>query len=160
LFYFSDDGRVQVLGKEKGLENVVILLNQAIKQEKQMRNVVAGFLLNLLAGQEETQKKALDLNIISILADYLEADNEEEEGPTHVLMILNLLADIGGELLDERLCRALVALLGHTTSGEVSEMCLELMLSQAENGNFIFYPTHKNYNNKFPLLISSSIKCF
>lgn len=98
-----------------------------------MKIVVAGFLHNLLAGQEETQKKALELGIVSILTDYLETDNEED-GPTHVLMILNLLADIDSELLDDRLCRGLVSLLGKTTSGEVSEMCLEIMLTQAENG--------------------------
>lgn len=137
IFYkiFLDDGREQVLSQEKGLDTIIKLLSQAIKHEKQMKNVVAGFLHNLLAGQEETQKKALELGIVSILTDYLETDNEDG-GPTHVLMILNLLADIDSEMLDDRLCRSLVSLLGKTTSGEVSEMCLEIMLNQAENGLF------------------------
>jgi hypothetical protein len=141
MFLFKnilDDGRELVLSQEKGLDTIIKLLSQAIKHEKQMKNVVAGFLHNLLAGQEETQKKALELGIVSILTDYLETDNEDDR-PTHVLMILNLLADIDSELLDDRLCKGLVSLLGKTTSGEVSEMCLEIMLNQAENGLYFLW---------------------
>ncbi|XP_059471652.1 GTPase-GDP dissociation stimulator vimar [Neocloeon triangulifer] len=133
ICYENDDGRAQVLEVEKGLETVLALLSQAIKQNPQLKGVVAGFLLNLLAGQEETQKKALELGVVPILTDFLESSNEEDNGQSHILMILNLLADIDNELLSDRLCKALVTLLGRTTSGEISEMCLELMLGQAEN---------------------------
>jgi hypothetical protein len=39
-------------------------------------------------------------------------------------------------LLDEKLCQVTVKVLGASSSPEVSEMCLELLHGQAENGEF------------------------
>ncbi|XP_065353013.1 GTPase-GDP dissociation stimulator vimar [Cloeon dipterum] len=135
ICYENDDGRAHVLEMDKGLETVIQLLGQAIKENQPLKSVVAGFLLNLLAGQEETQRKALELGIVPILTEYLESGSEEGNGQSHILMILNLLADINNELLTDRLCQAMVNLLGQSSSGELSEMCLELMLSQSESEN-------------------------
>jgi len=40
-------------------------------------------------------------------------------------------------LLDEKLCQVTVKVLGASSSPEVSEMCLELLHGQAENGKFL-----------------------
>ncbi|KAF4520682.1 hypothetical protein B566_EDAN006358 [Ephemera danica] len=109
----------------EGLEQLVKLLERArtIPGEpgRQLRNVSAGFLLNLLAASEETQKKAVGLNVLPLLSSFLETDCTDEEVPTHVLMILDLLADSGAsnDILDERLCSVIVQVMGSTTSPEV-----------------------------------------
>jgi hypothetical protein len=45
-------------------------------------------------------------------------------------------------LLDEKLCQVTVKVLGASSSPEVSEMCLELLHGQAENGEFLYCPMH------------------
>lgn len=42
-------------------------------------------------------------------------------------------------LLDEKLCQVTVRVLGVSSSPEVSELCLELLHGQAENGKFLCY---------------------
>jgi hypothetical protein len=45
-------------------------------------------------------------------------------------------------LLDEKLCQVMVKVLGASSSPEVSEMCLELLHGQGENGEFLYCPIH------------------
>jgi hypothetical protein len=45
-------------------------------------------------------------------------------------------------LLDEKLCQVTVKVLGASSSPEVSEMCLELLHGQAENGKFLHCSVH------------------
>lgn len=52
----------------------------------------------------------------------------------HVLLTLGILNDANVVFLDERLTRVLVDILASDTSSELSEMCLELLHGQAENG--------------------------
>jgi hypothetical protein len=42
-------------------------------------------------------------------------------------------------LLDEKLCEVTVKVLGVSSSPEVSELCLELLHGQAENGEFLYF---------------------
>ncbi|KAG8228784.1 hypothetical protein J437_LFUL006663 [Ladona fulva] len=102
---------------------------------RQLRNVSAGFLMNLLINQEEKQKETLKLGILDILRCFLELDAKDEEVATHVLLILGLLTDCDceREIMGEKLCRAVVHVLGASESPEVCEMCLDLLHGQAEN---------------------------
>lgn len=52
----------------------------------------------------------------------------------HVLLTLGILNDADIIFLDERLTKVLVDILVKDTSSEQSEMCLELLHGQAEDG--------------------------
>lgn len=52
----------------------------------------------------------------------------------HTLRILEILNDSGIQFLDIKLTKVLVDILVNDTSSELSEMCLELLHGQAENG--------------------------
>ncbi|XP_046392857.1 rap1 GTPase-GDP dissociation stimulator 1-B [Ischnura elegans] len=108
---------------------------QWVAASRQLRNVSAGFLMNLLINQEEKQKKTLEMGILDILCAFLELDAGDEEVTNHVLLIVGLLTDCDSEkeLMSERLCRAVVHVLGVSESPEVCEMCLDLLHGQAEN---------------------------
>lgn len=76
---------------------------------------------------------------MELLTKILEAGAEQDEtAAIHVLMILSLLAEsVNGEpLLTNRLCSVLVKTLGKSTSGELSELCVELIHGQAENSKY------------------------
>lgn len=52
----------------------------------------------------------------------------------HALLTLGILNDANIVFLDERLTVILVNILSSDTSSELSEMCLELLHGQAEDG--------------------------
>ncbi|PSN38110.1 hypothetical protein C0J52_00840 [Blattella germanica] len=93
-------------------------------------------------------RNAVELGVTNLLCSILELDGsaaEGEEASTHVLLILGLLTDSVSScdsLLDERLCRVTVKVLGASSSPEVSEMCLELLHGQAENENVKSHLAH------------------
>lgn len=141
ICYENDTGRQLVIEAEC-LPLLLKLLEKSLcvgEDGSSLRSVSAGFLLNLLSGNEDTIRKAVNLGVISVLCKILELDGTSsvgEEASTHVLLILGLLADsaVGGDaLLDERLYKVTVQVLGASSSPDVSEMCLELLHSQAEN---------------------------
>lgn len=73
------------------------------------------------------------------------------EAAMHSLLILELLNDANKIFLDERLTTILVNMLSTDTSSELSEMCLELLHGQAEDG--IFYkPKNTIINNQILFL--------
>lgn len=82
--------------------------------------------------------QALDENILSVVCSILEIDGTASgEAATHAMLILGILTDLGQEVLDERLTKILVNILASDASPELSEMCLELLHGQAENGKAI-----------------------
>lgn len=58
-----------------------------------------------------------------------------------------LFSDPGQELLDDQLCRVVVHVLGSSSSADVSEMCLDLLHGQAENGECNLEPLNFVCNN-------------
>lgn len=82
--------------------------------------------------------QALEENIISIISSVLEEDGTSGgEAAMHVLLILGLLNDANIVFLDKRLTQILVDILANDTSFELSEMCLELLHGQAEDGKLM-----------------------
>ncbi|KAK7873277.1 hypothetical protein R5R35_011343 [Gryllus longicercus] len=149
ICYENDIGRQLILDADC-LPLLLHLLEKSLtissEEGRNLRSVSAGFLLNLLSGNDEAQEKAVDLGVVSLLCKILEIDGSAssgEEACTHVLLILGLLADpvcrrcpardLADALLDEHLYKVAVQVLGASQSPDVSEMCLELLHSQAEN---------------------------
>jgi hypothetical protein len=65
---------------------------------EELRQVSAGFLLNLLMGAESAQREALPLGLVDTLVGFLEADAAKEKGQdtaTHVMLMFGLLVDAG-----------------------------------------------------------------
>lgn len=76
--------------------------------------------------------------MVPIICSILEKDGiSGGEAAMHVLLILGILNDENIIFLDERLTRVLVDILTNDTSSELSEMCLELLHGQAEDGKLI-----------------------
>ncbi|XP_015605942.1 rap1 GTPase-GDP dissociation stimulator 1 [Cephus cinctus] len=138
ICYENEKGK-ELLQKKNGLKDILIALKKSAslgdaKGAGFLRNVTAGLLLNFLIGQDELQKEALKENVLSIVCSILENDGiTAGESATHAMLILGLLADLGQDVLDERLTKILVAILASDASPELSEMCLELLHGQAEN---------------------------
>ncbi|PNF24564.1 hypothetical protein B7P43_G05383 [Cryptotermes secundus] len=142
ICYDNDKGRKFVLDANC-LPVLLGILERSVSETgeegRTLRNVAAGFLLNLLIGQEDVQQKAIELGVSRLLCSILELDGtvpEGEEASTHILLILGLLTDLVppcDSLLDEKLCQVTVKVLGASSSPEVSEMSLELLHGQAEN---------------------------
>ncbi|XP_067001395.2 GTPase-GDP dissociation stimulator vimar [Anabrus simplex] len=143
ICYENDKGRLLILDADC-LPILLQVLKRSLSETgesgRSLRNVAAGFLLNLLIGHEDIQQKAVELGVVDILCRVLELDGIDaagEESCTHALVILELITDSavnGNEsLLDEQMCKVAVQVLGASSSPEVSEMCLELLHGQAEN---------------------------
>lgn len=80
--------------------------------------------------------QALEANVVSIICSVLEVDGTNEDGKAamHALLTLGLFNDAGNQFLDERLCKIIVDILAKPVLSELSEICLELVHGQAENG--------------------------
>ncbi|XP_049793819.1 GTPase-GDP dissociation stimulator vimar [Schistocerca nitens] len=142
ICYENDKGRTLLL-EAHCLPPLIQVLekfsSEAGEEERNLRAVASGCLLNLLVGQENVQQKAVKNGLVSLLTKLLETDGVESTGEdtaTHVLLILGLLADTvpsDEQLLDERLCCAVVKVLSVSKAPDVIEMSLELLHTQAEN---------------------------
>lgn len=97
----------------------------------------------------------MDENVLSVVCSILEIDGTTSgEAATHAMLILGILADLGKEVLDERLTKILVNILASDASPELSEMCLELLHGQAESGKLM-----KNIGEYMYMTLSFSQKC-
>ncbi|XP_054262952.1 GTPase-GDP dissociation stimulator vimar [Macrosteles quadrilineatus] len=141
ICYENSEGNKLVVEGD-GLSAVLCVLRRAVSQPDephatQLRACSAGCLLNLLMGQDHLYPKALDLDIMELLCSVLElgVTKEGEEAAIHTMVILGLLTDAapGTLTLSEKLCNITVKTLEASTSGELSELCVELLHTQAEN---------------------------
>ncbi|CAH0387037.1 unnamed protein product [Bemisia tabaci] len=140
LCYENNEGRKCVM-EHDGLKIILHAIESTINlPDKELcyslRACVVGLLLNLIMGQTDLYPELIKLGTVELLTKILEAGAEQDEtAAIHVLMILSLLAEsVNGEpLLTNRLCSVLVKTLGKSTSGELSELCVELIHGQAEN---------------------------
>lgn len=140
ICYENEKGK-QLVQQRDSLKDILTVLTKSINLRDAegaafLRNVTAGFLLNFLIGQDDLQRKALEQNVLSIICSILEIDGTvAREAATHAMLILGILADLGQDILDERLIKVLVDILESDGSPEISEMCLELLHGQTENEN-------------------------
>lgn len=82
--------------------------------------------------------QALKQNTVPIICSILEIDGTRDgEAAMHALLILGILNDASIVFLDERLTKILIDILTSDASCELSEMCLELLHGQAEDGILI-----------------------
>lgn len=82
--------------------------------------------------------QALEEDMVPIICSVLEEDGiSGGDAAMHALLILSLLDDANVTFLDKRLTQILIDILAsNDTSPELSEMCLELLHGQAEDGKF------------------------
>lgn len=142
ICYENNEGRKYVLEGD-GLQLLLNVIEYGLSKgedtsARQLQSCSAGFLLNLIMGQEELYPKVVEMGVMDLLCSILElgiSTKEGEEAGIHVLIILGLLTDSapGSLLLSERLCGVTVKTLETSTSGELSELCVELLHTQAEN---------------------------
>lgn len=82
--------------------------------------------------------QVLEEDTVPTICSVLEEDGTSGgEAAMHALFILGILNDADIVFLDERLTKVLIDILISETSSELSEMCLELLHGQAENGKLI-----------------------
>ncbi|XP_076034055.1 visceral mesodermal armadillo-repeats isoform X2 [Oratosquilla oratoria] len=137
--YLADGGRVCVL-ESGGPSKLLALLQRAGScgdgpDERQLRLVATGFLLNLLNSYDSVQNQSMDAALVDVLCQYLESYAEDEDIPTHVLLSLSCMADTenGRSLVVARdISPQLVKVLNVNESAEVTETCLELISNLAE----------------------------
>ncbi|KAI5699351.1 hypothetical protein M8J76_013456 [Diaphorina citri] len=103
-----------------------------------LRSVCTGLLLNLLTDQEQLYSKVLELGTLDTLSSILEngvQNKDSEQAAMHCMIIINFLTESTPDdlLMTERLCKAVVKILEQSTLGELSELCVELLHSQAAN---------------------------
>lgn len=83
-----------------------------------------------------------------IICSILEIDGiTGGEAAMHSLLILGILNDANIIFLDERVMKILINILSTDTSSELSEMCLELLHGQAEDGIILYTFNLVIYNN-------------
>lgn len=83
-----------------------------------------------------------------IICSILEIDGiTGGEAAMHSLLILGILNDANIIFLDERVMKILINILSTDTSSELSEMCLELLHGQAEDGIILYMFNLIVYNN-------------
>jgi len=76
--------------------------------------------------------------MVPIICSILEEDGiNGDESAVQVLLTLGILNDVNIIFLNERLTRILVDILASDTSSELSEMCLEILHGQAEDGKTV-----------------------
>lgn len=158
LCYESDSVR-NVLFENEALNKIVTLLNNNLKVYYNssnsnddslkencgiLRKVACGLLFNFLVSNEDIQKKALELNTINTVEQILQIEVKDiehsEDCITHLLLVLTLILDNGGEVwITENISRSLIDILEVSTNPDVSELCLEILCGQAENGKNLIY---------------------
>ncbi|KAK7602061.1 hypothetical protein V9T40_009502 [Parthenolecanium corni] len=108
-------------------------------KSSELRCCAVGLLLNFVAGYEDLEVKNLRVELLDLLGDLLDcgvASKDDEPAAIHCLIILGVLGDADNEpILNERLCNTLVKILEQSTSGELVELCIELMHSQSEHAS-------------------------
>ncbi|XP_065205375.1 GTPase-GDP dissociation stimulator vimar [Planococcus citri] len=141
LCYENDDCRKFVL-ENSGLKVISDVVRHAVSLGDtdvgaDLRACSVGFLLNFVAGNEDVYPMVLESDLKSLLCDVLDCGvtkKENESAAVHCLIIFGVFADSDPEpILNQRMCNTLVKVLRESTSGELVELSVELMNSQAEH---------------------------
>lgn len=137
LCYDNDKSRKHI-GKP-GLDKILALLKSSeCPGDSELQTATCGLLLNLLMESDELQKAALDSGIFCAVLPILKQlahFDLYESCFSHVLLVLNLVADqMVDEWLPGDLCEAVVELLKGSPSLNISELCVEVLYNQLENG--------------------------
>ena len=80
--------------------------------------------------------KVIGTEIVPAICNVLELDGlKNGDAAMQALLILGVLNDSGIQFLDQRLSKIVVEILANNASSEFSEMCLEVLHGQAEDGD-------------------------
>ncbi|KAL1139046.1 hypothetical protein AAG570_009107 [Ranatra chinensis] len=138
ICYDNNSGRLCFFDNN-GLEEIVGVLKKCTLPDTDplLRTTAAGCTLNVIFSQDHLYSKVVDMGVMEILCDILTYDigtKQAEETAIHIYVILGFLTESGlvCVLMSEKLCEVTVKVLGASTNGELSELCVELLHSQAE----------------------------
>ncbi|XP_014276992.1 GTPase-GDP dissociation stimulator vimar [Halyomorpha halys] len=138
ICFDNNDARAFVFENNGLAEIVEVLRSSSLPDCEQLRTNAAGCLLNVIMAQEYVYSKVIEMGVMEVLYDLLTFGvntKQSEETAIHIYVILGLLTDtgLGTVCLTEKLCEATVKVLAESTNGELSELCVELLHTQAEN---------------------------
>lgn len=133
--------------KHIGKAGLEIALNQLksskCPEDAELQKAGCGFLLNLLMESDELQSAALDYKIFDVVLPILKQLDSfilYENCFTHVLLVLNMVADQLVDLwLPQDVCSAVVELLKCSKNLNISELCVEVLYNQLENGKLLLF---------------------
>lgn len=142
LCYENDKAR-QFVTNGNGLNKMINVIEVNIdgSNNAQLVNITCGFLLNYLSSNETAQKRALELDILKLveklIAKKIDHFSANEDLFTHLLLMLSSLTEnMVDSWFTEGLCLQLKRILEISINPEISELCLELLHNQGENGCF------------------------
>lgn len=133
----------EIMNKNDGLKIIIDVLQFAGKADDcastQLLQVTCGLLLNYLVTNENAQKEALKLKILSVIEKIVHSKLDYfatcEDLFVHLLHILIVLSEqFVDTWLSNDFLRDLIKVLELSINPEISEFCLELLQGQAENG--------------------------
>lgn len=140
--YENSTGQRHVINND-GVDIIIKILQFSIFLPKNdlsysLQSVCTGLLLNLLTDQEHLYPKVIELGTLDTLSSILEngvSNKDLEQAAMHTMIIINFLTEStpGDLLMNERLCKAVVKILDQSTLADLSELCVELLHSQAAN---------------------------
>ncbi|BES93298.1 rap1 GTPase-GDP dissociation stimulator [Nesidiocoris tenuis] len=137
ICFDNNEGRNCVFGCG-GLADIVEVLRMSAfpDSDVRLRTNAVGCLLNVIMGQDQCYPQVVEMGVMEILCDLLTfgiGTKTEEETAVHIYVILGLLTDAGSSVcISEKLCGVTVKILSESSNGELSELCIELLHSQAE----------------------------
>lgn len=144
ICYENDKAR-NIMNENGAVRIILTVLEKSLQypDSTQLMKVTCGLLFNYLISNEEAQKEALKLDILPIVervvAQKVEVFSTCEDLFIHILHVLSVLTEhlmdswFSSDLLDH-----IVKILELSINPEISEICLELLHGQAENGELFF----------------------
>lgn len=136
IFYSNDDARNIVFHLDGGraLVDLFSIPNSEIQDLEVLEMFVknrSGVMSNYLLGNEELSQKAIELGIVDKLKSRIE---ESTDGLEHLLPLFSILTEQVSDLtFNPEILTLITKILINCTNSDVVEVCLELLLCQAEN---------------------------
>lgn len=141
ICYMNDEAR-RIIGETSDGEVTLLKLLDKGNDNPSFYKVRCGLISNYLLGEEAISKRCLEQfqlmdkldKVIGQCATSAEGESLNEDLLMNILPPLSILTENVSDLnFDEQMNRNLAAILGHSQSLELGEMCLELLHYQAEN---------------------------
>lgn len=142
ICYENDNAR-DIMNSNQSLDKILPVFQTSLTtndtSNTQLLKVVCGLLFNYLISNETAQKIALKTNLINLIEqgikEKIDSFTMNEDLFVQILRVLSVLSEqLGDEKLSDHLLQLLVRILELSINPEISEYCLELLHTQAENG--------------------------
>lgn len=145
ICYENDNAR-EIMNDTSSLDSIIPVLETSLlnndNANTQLTKVICGLLFNYLISNETAQKNALKTNLMSLIEKGIKGKinmfAQHEDVFVQLLRVLSVVSEqIGDEKFTDELLQQLIKILEMSINPEISEYCLELLHTQAENGNVL-----------------------